>query len=95
MQKEGDPHYDTECGCVKIHGTTVEMRGIMKKLRRSEIELHVLRTNRRLFERHSRIAGNSVYDRSGQQMSRRRYQELSRLCLYAGIAALCGGGEPS
>lgn len=40
----------------------------------------------RLFERHGRIAGNSVYDRS----TRRRYQEPSRLCLYARTAALCG-----
>ena len=30
------------------------------------IKLHDLRMNRGLFERHSRIAGNSVYDRSGQ-----------------------------
>ena len=30
------------------------------------IKLHALRMNRRLFERHSRIAGNSVYDISGQ-----------------------------
>ena len=54
------------------------------------IKQHDLRMNRKLFERRSRIAGNSVYDKSGQQMSRRRYQEPSRFCLYARTAALCG-----
>ena len=31
------------------------------------IKLHDLRMNRELFERRSRIAGNSVYDRSGRE----------------------------
>ena len=54
------------------------------------IKQHDLRMNRKLFERRSRIAGNSVYDKSGRELPRRRYQGSSRSCLYARTAALCG-----
>ena len=71
------------------------------------IKLYALRMNRRLFERHSRIAGNSVYYISGQGTVQTAlsgaYEALlvcqdrgfmrSELCGKYEECFLCGGGR--